>query len=788
MMLDYICMKMSNVKKAVVQDSAAANSSRAVAKRKKAPVNIFSKKTLLVVAKYAVLAVALFALSNAYIYGVRPFGAAFYFALLFFNVPFLIISPIFVLAEFASSGLFGLFSGLLIVAIFGGSLLLKRYLKSKNKSFKWCWFVLPLFATVAHAAFMPFTDFNVLHVALYTLLIFGFVQAVKVALRPIIIEKLKYKMLEVELLCFAAIIIASGAGLSGYNLWGFPLGVLFASFITFTAAKTAGGAKAIVAAVLFGLGHAFTAFDPTMLAAYVFFAALAVSFSSAPKILMPLSALAGFLIYAFFFFNETLPIVLWVSAIAVSGLAYMLTPLSFLANIKSYLFDTHDKTAVRYMIQRDRQELSKKLHSAAGVFNAMSYTLENSIKKPPDYTGSLSSTCCALCEHDNACRRAPARDTALDKMLETVFTNGRATLADIPDYLTDRCKNLAKLLSSASAIAESRNHALGQIASEKHSRSIVAHQMNGMSGVLNDLALNTETAVSMDLEREKVLIEELNYASIATSQALIAKEVVTLILRTETFDRSVIEKTVSRITKQNYKVASIDDTLLAGFSCIILVPKPATDIVFGVASVAKRQGEANGDSHSFIKIGHNRFMMALSDGMGSGAGAANTSGTALGLVENFYRAGFNGELVLKSVNRFLASTGGDNFSALDICVVDLDSLDTDIVKLASPSTYIKRQNTVERIEGSGAPMGVLEHIEPRSTRLNLVPNDMIILASDGVQDSFNGDKLSAAINNIKTKNPQALAEGILEYAMHNNGGSLNDDSTVLVARIVANMQ
>jgi len=380
------------------------------AKRQKRAVNFLSRKTLLAVAKYAVIALGLFALSNAYVYGVRPFGAALYFALLFFNVPFLIITPMFILAEFAGGGLFSLFSSAIIVAIFGGALLLKKHLKQKNKSFKWLWFAAPLFASGAHAAFMMFTDLNLLHIALYTLLIFSFVQALKVALRPIIIEKLKYRMLVVELLCLAGIVIAAGAGLSGFNLFGFPLGVLFAAYSVFIAAKTAGGAKAVVVGVLFGLGHAFSAFDPTMLAAYVFFSALAVAFASAPKILMPLSALAGYLIFAFFFFNETLPIVLWVSAIATAGLAYMLTPLSFLANVKSYLFETHDKTAVRYMIQRDRQELAKRLHSAAGVFGAMSYTLENSGKKLPDYKGSLANTCCALCEHDNSCNE-PLQET-----------------------------------------------------------------------------------------------------------------------------------------------------------------------------------------------------------------------------------------------------------------------------------------------------------------------------------------------------------------------------------------
>ena len=104
--------------------------------------------------------------------------------------------------------------------------------------------------------------------------------------------------------------------------------------------------------------------------------------------------------------------------------------------------------------------------------------------------------------------------------------------------------------------------------------------------------------------------------------------------------------------------------------------------------------------------------------------------------------------------------------------------------MGSPASYVKRKETVERFEGASAPLGVLDAVEPSAVRVDLAGGDMLILASDGVADSFEGDKLAAVVNNLRTVNPQALSEGILEHTIFNCGGRVRDDSTVLAARII----
>ncbi|MCL2797079.1 MAG: SpoIIE family protein phosphatase [Firmicutes bacterium] len=742
-------------------------------------------KTAMTVLKYAGLLLLQCALSGAPLYGIRPFGTGLYIALLFLDVPFWLISPMYAAAELFSGGVAGILSALVVCAIAGAAVTIR--LKFKGKKLPWLLPVASVLTAAGPCAAIAFTQVGAFQIALYAGLAVGFATAANSALKPILKEALHYKMLETEVICLGIVGIAAAMGVAAFDalLFGFPVSMLAASFCVYVTAKTAGIGRAALVGLVFGVGCAAVTLDVMPIACFAFVALVAAGFASAPKIIMPLAGLAGYLMFRFFFFPaEVGDAWIWTVAVGAGGLMYMLVPLKLLARAKNYLFTSSERAAVRYTINRSRAETAAKLSGAAGVFRSMAETLSQSEPPPPDYTGSLHNRCCAICEHQAKCAGV-GLEKALDAMLNTVFQKGRANISDIPPYISDRCVNLARLMNVAAAIGEGRRTTLQNAEQEKNSRQVIEAQMRGMTGVLSDLACLTAVPVSYDAEREKALVEELNYAGVAASEAMLCGERITLVLRTESFDRKAVEKTVSRVLRKKYGVTSVDDTVLSGFCCVSMQLKPRYDVVFGAASAAKDADGRSGDTHSFIKIDGRRFMMALCDGMGSGEKAERASETAIGLVESFYRAGFSGDLVLNGVNRFLSSVGGESFSALDICVVDLEAAQADIIKLGSPASYVKRRETVERFEGASAPLGAMpDAVEPSAIRVSLCGGDMLVLATDGVADSFEGDKLSAAVNSLRTLNPQTLSEGILQHTLFNCGGHPRDDSTVLAARII----
>ena len=81
-------------------------------------------------------------------------------------------------------------------------------------------------------------------------------------------------------------------------------------------------------------------------------------------------------------------------------------------------------------------------------------------------------------------------------------------------------------------------------------------------------------------------------------------------------------------------------------SCFILKRKAAFDAAFGIAAKVKSGENASGDTHSIVKIDERRFLVALSDGMGSGENARDVSDKTLNLLESFYKAKMPSETVL----------------------------------------------------------------------------------------------------------------------------------------------
>ena len=53
-----------------------------------------------------------------------------------------------------------------------------------------------------------------------------------------------------------------------------------------------------------------------------------------------------------------------------------------------------------------------------------------------------------------------------------------------------------------------------------------------------------------------------------------------------------------------------------------------------------------------VKINEGKILVALSDGMGSGISAENTSSAAISLIESFYKAGLKSELILSANSSF----------------------------------------------------------------------------------------------------------------------------------------
>ena len=97
-----------------------------------------------------------------------------------------------------------------------------------------------------------------------------------------------------------------------------------------------------------------------------------------------------------------------------------------------------------------------------------------------------------------------------------------------------------------------------------------------------------------------------------------------------------------------------------------------------------------------------------------------------------------------------------------------------------------------KIQASNLPMGILQEFDVDVVSEQLKAGDLLIMMSDGV---FEGPKhvenfeiwMKRKIKELKTENPQEVADLIMEEVIRSRLGLIEDDMTVLVAKIDHNI-
>lgn len=201
---------------------------------------------------------------------------------------------------------------------------------------------------------------------------------------------------------------------------------------------------------------------------------------------------------------------------------------------------------------------------------------------------------------------------------------------------------------------------------------------------------------------------------------------------------------------------------------------------------SRQAGMPCGDSHMIRELEGDRLLLMISDGMGSGEAAARESAQTLRLLGQFLAADVRKELALETVNELmLARTDSDMFATVDLCVVDLIAGVAEFSKLAACRSMILRRGEIIDVEGGRLPLGILEGVRPSSCRVELMPGDVIVMASDGVMDAMGEERLERILTAHSHLPPEMLAETIVTKTEKYAEAARRDDMTVVCARIAA---
>lgn len=221
---------------------------------------------------------------------------------------------------------------------------------------------------------------------------------------------------------------------------------------------------------------------------------------------------------------------------------------------------------------------------------------------------------------------------------------------------------------------------------------------------------------------------------------------------------------------------------------IHFVEEVSYQIVYGVSQLTSEKEKVSGDNYICRQEEEGRFVMCLSDGMGSGIEACQESEMVVDLLEQFLDSGFSQETAARMVNSSLVQSGRDGiFSTLDICAVDLYTGICSFLKAGAAASFIKRDHWVEVISSESLAAGLMQQTDFDKITKKMYHGDYVILMSDGVLDALPVNReeeiMKDIIFGIQERTPKDISREILERVLGYSDYRAKDDMTILVAGI-----
>ena len=494
------------------------------------------------------------------------------------------------------------------------------------------------------------------------------------------------------------------------------------------------------------------------------------------------------------YFSSMLPFVPFASLIPC--VIYLFFPQSLCQKWTETLKVHRIDNVSKYSINAHRNFLSGKLFELSAVFDEMKFSIEKlkDVSPPPKekfilaVADEILISVCSRCASCTKCRKKlfPS-ENELEKIAELGLAKGSLNLVDLPKSFSTNCDHQEDVILYANKLIKKYSSSLEENLALLESRELIAKQTEGLSIALKELATSLCKRLETDSKTEDKIKNNLLRCGIAVKEICYfvgnEEDELIIVLQKQHLSNPLFLKAIEEI--MGYKsVISQHDRISQELSAVTIKQAPSYDAMFGIANKVKFDKQKSGDTHSIIKLTEGKFLIALNDGMGSGERAEEISATAISLIESFYKAGLKSQTVLPIVNKLLAFGEEDNFTALDVAIVDLFSISADFVKIGSPYSFIITKDTVKIIEGNSLPLGILEEMTPTVCKTELNSGDVIVFVSDGITDAFESSAdLIDFLSSQRALNPKTLADNILERALYLSEGVAKDDMTVFCVRI-----
>lgn len=471
-------------------------------------------------------------------------------------------------------------------------------------------------------------------------------------------------------------------------------------------------------------------------------------------------------------------------------------------------YDSNYKSGRTYY-KKIREMLENRIiditESLKGLGNVFSDVKDGKGKYAPyDIASVFDSTAEKVCKNCSLCMKCWGRDfnTTYQMMYglkEKLKKKGNIDRTDFPAYFSRRCIKLNDFLITLNNLYELYRMNYIWYKKVEESRELLSEQFYSVANIMDRLKKEITSELKFDENLERDIILKLDKAgfevrNVSVLQNIYGKYEVCIKMKAcnklikcdENISKEVSDLIGRRMVKENKNCVLSDDL----DECFVkLTEKEIYRMQVGV-SQKKKKGESKcGDSYSYMHLPDGKYVLVISDGMGSGIKANKESSSAVSLIKHFLSSGFDKGTAVKLINSALVLKSPEElFTTIDLAIVDLHNGNVEFSKIGAATTFIKRKDKIEKIKSGSLPAGILKKIDVENNKNKLNDGDYIIMLSDGVMES-NKDNvniegwLEDLLNERNETNPQVYADIILDAADKNYNYNSEDDMTVLVAKM-----
>lgn len=324
-------------------------------------------------------------------------------------------------------------------------------------------------------------------------------------------------------------------------------------------------------------------------------------------------------------------------------------------------------------------------------------------------------------------------------------------------------------------------------------------QLNGVSKAISEIASNINEELDSENEnndKKEQIVLLLKQREIIVQDIFISKKnddryKIELYIEKNTNDNVAekIAECLSKVLEEKIVIESESEIKNENTTKIIALSDDKYILDIGHSIAIKDGQSVSGDSILQTKLKDGKYLIAISDGMGSGPEARKSSQIVTSMLKRLLNSGFERDISVDLINSNLLNVSEDVFATIDIAIVDLYRGNIEFIKSGACPTYIKNNRKIQIIKSLTLPAGVVKGANTDVFDKDIENNDIVTMCSDGIMDSnveYKNKELwvKYLLEDIDIKNPQKIADIILNEAVDNNFGKIKDDMSVIVCKFI----